>query len=250
MCAASFKSFRIRSFVRRGRKTEAQQHARDELWSAAGLEVEAGQIDYAPTFGRLSDCFLEIGFGTGRSLLALAKARPHHDFIAVETHKAGIGALLLGMMQEQVSNIRIYDADVIDVLLKNIPDASLAGAQIFFPDPWPKRRHHARRLIQPDFIALLLAKLKQAATLHLATDWEDYAKHMMRVLSQEPLLLNLAGFYQFSERSDRRPTLTKFERRAQREGRSVWELQFKKINHPCHPERSEGSPLEEGDSSR
>jgi tRNA (guanine-N7-)-methyltransferase len=190
------------------------------------LQVAHGLLNYQQVFNRDVSRFLEIGFGTGQSLLALASAEPSKDFIGVETHKPGIGALFLGIRQHQLTNLRVYDSDVIDVLEKCIPPASLDGVQIFFPDPWPKRRHHARRLIQPDFVRLVVEKLKIGGTLHLATDWDDYATHMMRVLSQENRLVNAFGLNQFAERSVYRPILTKFERRAMREGRQIWELQF------------------------
>lgn len=223
--------FRIRSFVRRdGRRTEAQERARAECWPRLGLQVEDGLIDYPHLFARVAPCYLEIGFGSGESLLASVKARPDCDFIGVETHKPGIGALLLGVQQDGgITNLRIYDADAVDVLEKCIPDASLSGAQLFFPDPWPKRRHHPRRIIQPSFVQLLGKKLKPGASLHLATDWEDYAKHMLTVLSAAEAFVNLAGPYQFADRSPWRPVVTKFERRAVRDGRRVWELQFKKL---------------------
>jgi tRNA (guanine-N7-)-methyltransferase len=222
--------FRLRSFVRRGRGTVAQERTQIELWSRFGLQVEMGQLDYQRVFDRDVPRFFEIGFGSGQSLLALAQAEPDKDFIGVETHKPGIGALFLGIQRHQLTNLRVYDSDAVDVLEKCIFPASLDGVQIFFPDPWPKRRHHARRLIQPDFVRLVVEKLKAKGIFHLATDWEDYAVHMMRVLSQEKYLVNLAAPHQFAGRSVYRPVLTKFERRAAREGRRVWELQFAVVN--------------------
>jgi tRNA (guanine-N7-)-methyltransferase len=220
---------RLRSFVRRdGRITAAQEHARIELWPQIGLD-QNDTLNYQHHFGREAPRFLEIGFGSGQSLLALAKASPDKDFIGAETHKPGIGALCLGIKQEKLTNLRIFYGDVNELLEKCIPNASLDGIQIFFPDPWPKRRHHARRLIQPPFVKLLVEKLKINGTLHLATDWEDYAIHMSRVLSQEIQLENRAGINQFAERSPYRPILTKFERRAEREGRKVWELNLRRI---------------------
>jgi tRNA (guanine-N7-)-methyltransferase len=223
------KRYRLRSFVRRdGRRTPAQERAHALLWPLYGLNVELGVIDYQQVFGRTAPCFLEIGFGSGQSLLALAAAHPDKNFIGVETHKPGIGALCLGIEENALTNIRVYYQDVIDVLEKGIPNESLDGVQIFFPDPWQKRRHHQRRLIQSEFVRLIVSKLKKGGSLHLATDWEDYAKHMMQVVTAEPALTNLAGVNQFSERSPYRPVLTKFERRAGRELRSVWELQLQK----------------------
>jgi tRNA (guanine-N7-)-methyltransferase len=225
----NIKQFRLRSFVRRdGRRTVAQERAYNALWPQFGLQLEQGLIDYSKVFGREGPRFLEIGFGSGHSLLALAKAHPERDYIGVETHKPGIGALFLGIEVDALTNLRVYDCDVIDILQQCIPDASLDGIQIFFPDPWPKRRHHPRRLIQPEFVALAVSKLKQHGVLHLATDWQHYAVHMMQVVSGEPLLENTAGVSQYAGRSPNRPILTKFERRAEREGRQVWELQLTK----------------------
>lgn len=221
--------FRLRSFVRRdGRRTAAQERAYAALWPQFGLHVSNGLIAYESVFHRSAPRFLEIGFGSGQSLLALAKARPEYDFIGVETHKPGIGALFLGIEQQALTNLRVYDHDVIDVLTSCIPAASLDGVQLFFPDPWPKRRHHLRRLIQPDFINVLAATLKVNGTVHMATDWEDYAMHMLRVMSQAAQFVNLASPQHFATRSAHRPILTKFESRALREGRQIWELQFRK----------------------
>lgn len=232
------KQFRLRSFVRRdSRMTTAKARAQIELWPRFGLGIEDGEegmTDFVWVFGREAPRFLEIGFGSGQSLLALAKAHPDKDFIGVETHQPGIGALFLGIQQGGLTNLRVYYCDVIDVLEKCIPEASLDGVQIFFPDPWPKRRHHPRRLIQPSFVTLVVTKLKMGGTLHLATDWEDYAKHMLQVLSQDEQLINLTGPHQFAVRSPYRPILTKFERRAEREGRNIWELQFARaVDNSC-----------------
>lgn len=228
------KPFRLRSFVRRdSRYTAAQARAHQALWPYFGLPLNGEFIDLQQVFQRNNPRFLEIGFGSGVSLLALAKAHPDKDFIGVETHKPGIGALLQGIQQHNLTNLRIYYGDVIDVLEKHIPAQSLQGMQIFFPDPWPKRRHHPRRLIQPDFVKLVLQKLTINGTLHLATDWEDYAQHMLRVVSCEQGLINLAGSSQFAERSCYRPVLTKFEQRALREGRKIWELQLAKQASIC-----------------
>jgi tRNA (guanine-N7-)-methyltransferase len=227
--ATAREKFRLRSFVRRdGRRTDAQNRAYATLWPLYGLEVANGMLNVDETFGRDAPAYLEIGFGTGRSLLALAKNYPERNYIGIETHRPGIGAICLGMQLQQLTNLRLFYADAIDVLTQCIPDASLAGIQIFFPDPWPKRRHHPRRLIQPAFVAGLLSKLKPAGELHLATDWEDYAKHMLKVVTTEPGLVNLAGVGQFGERSPNRPVLSKFEERAVREGRRIFDLQLRK----------------------
>lgn len=220
---------RIRSFVRRdGRLTDAQRSALENLWPTLGLNLEGGLIDFSETFQREAPRILEIGFGSGHSLLAMAKAHPEQDFIGIETHQPGIGALILGMQLQQVNNIRIYYADAVEVLEQCIPAESLDTVQIFFPDPWQKRKHHKRRLIQSPFVNLVVSKLKPQGTLHLATDWEDYAVNMMRVLSSCDALVNLAGVEQYSNRSTQRPVITKFEQRGQRSGRQIWELQFTK----------------------
>jgi len=225
----SYEAFRLRSFVRRdSRLTNAQERAFGDDYADFGLRIEDGVFDQAKTFGRTGPLVLEIGFGFGKSLLECARLFPQQDFIGVETHKPGIGTVFIGAREHELANLKVYYGDVIDVLGKCMPDASLDGIQIFFPDPWPKRRHHQRRLIQAEFVALAVKKLKTGGMLHLATDWEDYSVHMMRVLSQEDKLLNLAGANQFAERSAYRPVITKFEARALSEGRGVWELQFQK----------------------
>lgn len=220
---------RVKSFVKRdGRMTEAQRDAITRLTPKFVLNLEDGFLDYQKVFQREAPSILEIGFGSGRSLLEMAKLHPEENFIGVEMHQPGIGALLLGMELNQVDNIRVYYADAVEVLARAIPETSLDVIQIFFPDPWQKRKHHKRRLIQPEFVNLLATKLKPQGKLHLATDWEDYAIHMMKVLSEAEAFINLAGHGNFSERSSQRPIVTKFEARGERVGRRIWELQFVK----------------------
>ncbi|HEU5281841.1 MAG TPA: tRNA (guanosine(46)-N7)-methyltransferase TrmB [Gammaproteobacteria bacterium] len=217
--------FRLRSFVRRdSRKTAAQARAHQECWPAVGLSCAAGICDWVAVFGREAPCFLEIGFGMGQSLVAAAAAFPAANFIGVETHQPGVGALLLNMQAQGLSNLRVFDEDVVDVLAKAIPDASLDGVHIFFPDPWQKRRHHARRLVQSAFLKTILQKLKPGGELHLATDWEDYAKHMQAVIAAEPQFrVSSRG------RSPYRPIISKFEQRALDEGRVIAEWQLVKL---------------------
>jgi tRNA (guanine-N7-)-methyltransferase len=183
-------------------------------------------LDYARIFGRKAPCILEIGFGSGQSLLEIAKANPQCDFIGVEMYQPGVGSLLLGIEAQGLTNIRVFYADAVEVLRQCIPAASLAGIQIFFPDPWPKRRHHKRRLIQPEFVKALTAKLHPNGIFHLATDWENYAKQMLDVLTSAAELKNLAATGEFAPRSEQRPIVTKFEGRGTRSGRQIWELQF------------------------
>jgi tRNA (guanine-N7-)-methyltransferase len=185
-----------------------------------------GFINFATVFEREAPTLLEIGFGSGHSLLAAAMAQPEKNFIGIETHKPGVGTLLLNIHANKIHNIRIYNTDAVEVLAHCIPSQSLHTIQLFFPDPWPKRRHHKRRLIQTEFVKLLLTKLEPDGELHLATDWEDYAIHMMKVLSNLPELINLSGANNFSERSLQRPIITKFEQQAQRSGRQVYDLRF------------------------
>lgn len=218
---------RIRSFVRRdGRMTDAQRRVLSERWSDYGLNLEDGMIDYAEIFKRKAPCILEIGFGSGHSLLEVARATTDIDYIGIETYQPGIGTLLLGVETHQVTNLRVYYADAVLVLQQCIPNASLDGVQIFFPDPWQKRRHHKRRLIQPEFVKQIAEKIKPGGLFHLATDWEDYAIQMMSVLSESSDFTNLAGMGQFSDRSRQRPIITKFEQRGHHSGRMIWELQF------------------------
>jgi tRNA (guanine-N7-)-methyltransferase len=220
---------RIRSFVRRdSRMTDAQENAFNQLWPTYGLEITKGIIDYSIVFNRVAPTVLEIGFGSGHSLLAAAECYPPYNFIGIETHRPGIGTLLLHLKTKPLHNIRVYYADAVDVLAQCIPDNSLSVIQIFFPDPWRKRRHHKRRLIQPAFVKSVVQKLEVGGEIHLATDWEDYAKHMMNVLSHESALINMAGLGCYSDRSSQRPVITKFEQRGQNAGHEIWELRFVK----------------------
>jgi tRNA (guanine-N7-)-methyltransferase len=229
MTSTDFPLRRIRSFVRRdGRMTEAQRRVLVELWPLFGLQLSDGFVDMAKAFQRTAPCTLEIGFGSGYSLLEIAKAHPEQNFIGIEMYQPGVGSLLLGVETQEIKNIRVYYADAVEVIQQCIPDGSLDGIQIFFPDPWPKRRHHKRRLIQPEFVSLITTKLKVGGILHLATDWEHYAKQMMRVLSHAENLVNVAGEAEYAERSARRPVVTKFEGRGTRSGRLIRELQFER----------------------
>ena len=209
--------------------TEGQQKAFDAHWSQHGLAIEAGPIDPRAIFGRESELVLEIGFGMGASLVEMAKAAPQTDFIGIEVHLPGIGKLFHLMQEQGVENIRAYCDDAVEVLQRCIADASLSRIQIYFPDPWHKKKHHKRRLIQPDFVQLLRAKLKPGGMIHLATDWEHYAEQMMEVMSAAEGFENCAEPYCFAERPDYRP-ITKFERRGERLGHGVWDILFRKIS--------------------
>jgi tRNA (guanine-N7-)-methyltransferase len=224
------EKWRIRSFaIRSGRMTAGQQSAYDALWENKGLQLANGLIDQTRVFGREAPLVLEIGFGMGQSLLAMAKAAPEKNFIGVEVHLPGIGKLLHGMDEMQIDNLRVFHNDVVDVLAHGIPDHSLDRIQIYFPDPWHKRKHNKRRLIQPAFIQSLRKKLKTGGVIHLATDWEDYARHMMKVMTPAEGFSNQAGDNEYSLRPEFRP-ITKFEKRGERLGHGVWDLLFEKIN--------------------
>lgn len=182
-------------------------------------------LDFEAVFGRRAPVVLEIGFGMGDATAQVAAAAPHQDFIGVEVHEAGIGALLKRIGDADLHNLRIVRHDAVEVLRQMIAPASLAGVHIWFPDPWHKKRHHKRRLIQPAFVALLQSRLQPGAYLHCATDWQDYAEQMLQVLSVEPGLVNQAAGY--APRPDWRP-LTKFENRGLQLGHGVWDLLFRR----------------------
>jgi tRNA (guanine-N7-)-methyltransferase len=219
----------IRSFVlRTGRMTPGQTRAFEENWARWGLHVEDGPLDFDRVFGREGPRVLEIGFGMGQSLVAMAAAAPQSNFIGIEVHTPGVGKLLSSMQEQGVDNIRVYRHDAVEVLRDCIADESLDTVQVYFPDPWHKKRHHKRRLIQAAFVEKLLAKLKPGAILHLATDWENYAEQMMEVLSANGELENTAGPGNFAPRPEYRP-LTKFELRGERLGHGVWDLLFRRL---------------------
>lgn len=219
----------LRSFVRRqGRITERQTRALERLWPIFGLKLENGLLNFKEVFARESQVTLEIGFGMGNSLLAMAKANPLEDFIGIEVHRPGIGSLLASLEEEAVKNIRIFSEDARAVLAKNLPDNSLSKILIFFPDPWPKKRHHKRRLVNADFLKELVQKLLPGGLLHLATDWEEYAQEMMQAVSSLKSLKNLAGEGLYFEGEKLRP-LTKFEARGRSLGHGIWDIVAEKI---------------------
>ncbi len=220
----------IRSFVRReGRMTAAQRRALQELWPRFGLDSGGVPLDLAACFGHVAPVILEIGFGNGESLLAMAAAQPQTNFIGVEVHRPGVGQLLMLLAERGIGNVRLVCDDAKEFLARQVPDASLHGLQLFFPDPWPKARHHKRRLVQPDFVQLVRRKLRVGGRLHMATDWQHYAEHMLAVMTQAPGYRNEAGAGQYAARPGHRP-LTKFERRGQRLGHGVWDLVFSRVD--------------------
>lgn len=216
----------IRSFVlRTGRKTPSQQRAFEETWPKYGLQIKDGLQNFETLFGRKSQVVFEIGFGMGDSLIEMAMASPEQDFIGVEVHTPGVGRLLNQIEINGITNLRVYSEDAVDVLDTCIPDRGLHKVQIFFPDPWHKKKHNKRRIVQPEFIQKLRMKLQSEGFIHLATDWENYAEHMMEVMSAAEGLNNRCGKGVFSGRPEFRP-VTKFERRGQRLGHEVWDLLF------------------------
>lgn len=223
------KHRRVRSFVRReGRLTPGQQRAMNSLWPHYGLSTTTECLDLDAVFGRQAPRILEIGFGNGAALIALAAAHPEQDYLGIEVHRPGVGALLLAVETQTLKNVRVICADAVEVLTHALPDASLAGIQIFFPDPWHKQRHHKRRLIQAEFAALLTRKLAVGSGLHVATDWRDYAQQILGVLDATPHLANNAGTGQFSPRPEQRP-VTRFEQRGQGLGHAVFDLIYTRL---------------------
>ena len=216
---------RIRSFIRRqGRVTPGQQLALDNYWDKYCLDPNADYY-FAQVFGRDAPLFVEIGFGNGESLARMAAANPDKDYIGIEVHKPGVGHLLMLLNQQGLDNVRIYCHDAIEIMEHKIADNSLAGVHLFFPDPWPKKKHHKRRIVRPAFVDLIVRKLKSGAYFHAATDWENYAEAMLAVLSEGSGLRNTSPANDYCERQEYRP-LTKFEQRGLRLGHGVWDLIF------------------------
>lgn len=221
---------RIRSFVRRGRLTDSQQRAMAEQWPHFGVDPTEAEAPgfWDLCFGGQGPLTLEIGFGMGQSLLGMAAADPDRRFVGVEVHEPGVGALLAGMAVEGVRNIRVLVADVTEVLPRVFAVGQLDRVQIFFPDPWPKKRHQKRRLIQPEFVARLAERVRPGGELWLATDWQPYARHMLAVLDAAPAWDNVAGPGATLPRLAARPE-TRFEARGLRHGHEVSDLRYKRI---------------------
>lgn len=218
----------IKSFVlRAGRMSPRQQMALSEGLAAYALPAPGALWDLPILFGNSAEVVVEIGFGMGDSLITMAKQEPELNFIGIEVHRPGIGSLVAALEAEQIQNVRVAPYDAVEVFQSCLADGVLAGIQLYFPDPWPKKRHHKRRLVQPEFVSLAVKKLKSGGFFHCATDWESYAEHMRLVLSGEQQLRNSQATGDFAPKPERRP-LTKFEQRGQRLGHGVWDLLFYK----------------------
>jgi tRNA (guanine-N7-)-methyltransferase len=216
----------VRSFVlRQGRTSPAQQRALNELLPIFGIASSHEAIDLHAIFGRSAPVVLEIGFGMGETTAAIAKARPDLDFIGIEVHGPGVGSLLNRIESECLTNVRVIRHDAVDVVSSMIARNALAGIHVYFPDPWPKKRHHKRRLMTPRFVSALAVRLELGGYLHAATDWEDYAREMLETFTAEPMLENTAAG--FAQRPSWRPQ-TKFERRGMTLGHAIFDLVFRR----------------------
>ena len=212
--------------MRAGRMTPGQQRGWDEGFPQYGLSAEQGALDWDDQFGASGRRVVEIGFGMGDSLIQMAQADPDAQFVGIEVHRPGVGRLLSRVLAEQIQNVRVYAEDAVDVFAQSLSPASLDAIHIFFPDPWHKKRHHKRRLIQPAWVRELTQRLKAGGYLHLATDWEPYAEHMFDVLDDVPSLVNASGTPRVAvSRPEYRP-LTKFEARGERLGHRVQDLVY------------------------
>jgi tRNA (guanine-N7-)-methyltransferase len=218
----------IRSFVTRsGRITTAQQRALELLWPKYGIEFEPQVLDLDARFGRRAPRTLEIGFGNGENLAALAAAHPERDYLGVEVHRSGVGRLMLSLEEQGLGNVRIVCHDAVEVLDAQIAPASLDEVLVLFPDPWPKKRHHKRRLIQSEPVVRIASRLRTGGTLRLATDWEPYAQQMLETIGACAQFANLSPRGDFIERPADRPP-TRFEKRGARLGHGVWDLAFRR----------------------
>jgi tRNA (guanine-N7-)-methyltransferase len=217
----------IQSFVRRsGRLSAGQRYGLNDLWSQYGIDPEADQaIDLNAVFHKQQDIILEVGFGNGDSLLQMAINEPHHNFLGIEVYEAGVGRLINEAYKNNLTNLKIIKEDAVDILSNNISANSLAGFQLYFADPWHKKKHHKRRIVQNEFMDMISEKLINGGFVHMATDWEHYAQQMMETLEKHAHFKNTLNAHTYSVRPERRP-ITKFERRGERLGHGVWDLLF------------------------
>ena len=217
---------KIRSFVKRsGRLSTAQAIGLNELWDDYGINPNGKLLKLNKLFLSPNNVTLEVGFGNGDSLLEMAIQNPNLNFLGIEVYEAGVGRLINEASKNKLTNLKIIKEDAVEVLNNNIPDDSISHFQLFFPDPWHKKRHHKRRIVQTSFLDLLTKKLKNNGIVHIATDWENYAEHIMETLESHSHFKNCAGDHIYSERPEQRP-LTKFENRGQKLGHGVWDIIF------------------------
>jgi tRNA (guanine-N7-)-methyltransferase len=220
---------KIQSFVRRsGRISKAQSIGLNELWHDYGVNLNEKKLDFNKLFLSKNNVTLEVGFGNGDSLLEMAIDQPNQNFLGVEVYEAGVGRLINEANKNKLSNLKIIKDDAVEVLTNNILDDSISHFQLFFPDPWHKKKHHKRRIVQISFLDLLSNKLKKDGIVHIATDWENYAEHIMELLESHSHFKNCAGDHMYSLRPKNRP-LTKFENRGQKLGHGVWDIIFTNI---------------------
>lgn len=226
--AAGVYISKVKSYVKReGRLTKAQGRAIDMFWPTMGLDYVDAKLDLSEVFGRTAPTVLEIGFGMGKSLVEMASNAPDINFIGIEVHRPGVGACLNDAGELGLTNLRVMEHDAVEVLKHMIPDDSLHRLQLYFPDPWHKKRHHKRRIVQPDFVQLIRQKLAIGGRFHMATDWENYAEHMAEVMNAAQGFANTASETDYVERPDYRP-ITKFETRGQKLGHGVWDLIYQR----------------------
>lgn len=220
----------VKSFVKReGRLTKGQQAALDAHWPTMGLEHQSGLVDFANLFGNNNPVTLEIGFGMGASLVEMATNDPQRNFVGIEVHLPGVGACLSAAHEAKVENLKVYEHDAVEIFKDCLVEESLDRVQLFFPDPWHKKRHHKRRIVQAQFVEMVRSKLAIGGIFHMATDWENYAEHMIEVMNEAPGFENIATSGDYVERPDSRP-LTKFEQRGHRLGHGVWDIMFKRVS--------------------
>ncbi|NLS12889.1 tRNA (guanosine(46)-N7)-methyltransferase TrmB [Vibrio sp. SM6] len=222
---------KIRSFVRReGRLTKGQESAMKECWPSMGIDYQPQLLNWQEVFGNDNPVVLEIGFGMGASLVEMAKNAPEKNFIGIEVHSPGVGACLAAAREAGVTNLRVMCHDAVEVFEHMIPNGSLSTLQLFFPDPWHKKRHHKRRIVQLEFAEMVRSKLQlDSGIFHMATDWENYAEHMIEVMDAAPGYRNIAENGPYIPRPDERP-LTKFEARGHRLGHGVWDIKYQRIS--------------------
>jgi tRNA (guanine-N7-)-methyltransferase len=235
----------IRSFVlRAGRMTPAQERALTELWPSYGVDLGEGPLDLEAIFGRRAPRSLEIGFGVGEVIGSLAEHHPNNDYLGIEVHRPGVGRLLLRAAESKVSNLRVICHDAVEVLRDRLPNDSFDEILVFFPDPWHKKRHHKRRLIDAAFVAALAAKLRTDGVLRLATDWQAYAEQMLAVCNADPHLVSQSPDGTYVARPQFRPP-TRFERRGERLGHGVWDLAYAKLGGAAASEEAAANPIDD-----